>query len=49
MSPRAESISPKGIGVYAIYILQAKTPLAHLATGLAKCTYLRHGPIMVTP
>ena len=44
MSPRAESIISKGIGVYANPILQPKTPPAHLTRRLAIYAYLPMNP-----
>ena len=44
MSPRAKRIISKGIGVYTGPILQPKTLLAHLTTGLAIYAYLRMNP-----
>ena len=44
MSSCAERIISKGIGVYAILILQAMTPLAYLTTGLAIYAYLPMNP-----
>ena len=35
MSPQAKHIISKGIGLYAIPVLQPTTPVAHLTTGLA--------------
>ena len=44
MSPQAKHIISKGIGVYAIPILQPTTPVAHLTTGLAIYAYLPMNP-----
>ena len=39
MSPRVKRIISKGIGLYATPILQPRTPVAHLTTGLAIYAY----------
>ena len=44
MSPQAKHIISKGIGVYATPILQPRTPVAHLTTGLAIYAYLPMNP-----
>ena len=47
MSPRAKRIISKGIGVYATRILQLRTLVAQLTTGLAIYAYLRMNPFPV--
>ena len=44
MSSHAKRIISKGIGVYASPILQPKTPVAPLTTGLAIYAYLPKNP-----
>ena len=44
MSPRAKRIISNGIGVYATPVLQPKTPVTHLTTGLAIYDYLPVNP-----
>ena len=44
MFPHAKRIISKGIGVYATSILQPRTPVGHLTTGLAIYAYLPINP-----